>query len=82
MKSAKAMLDGRENDGAGSSNDGFYESKREWMGRRHFTLALEGYVVLNDEDINFFLRGDEDINCLAILMSYIFALFKYKSPFH
>ncbi|EMS67852.1 Protein strawberry notch-like protein 1 [Triticum urartu] len=41
-ESAKAMLDGRENDGAGSSNDGFYESKREWMGRRHFTLALEG----------------------------------------
>ncbi|CAM0902689.1 unnamed protein product [Alopecurus aequalis] len=39
---AKAMLDGRENDSDGSSNDGFYESKREWMGRRHFTLALEG----------------------------------------
>ncbi|XP_062226679.1 protein FORGETTER 1-like isoform X2 [Phragmites australis] len=39
---AKAMLDERQKDGAGSSNDGFYESKREWMGRRHFTLAFEG----------------------------------------
>ncbi|KAI5011295.1 hypothetical protein ZWY2020_013432 [Hordeum vulgare] len=36
------IIDREENDGAGSSNDGFYESKREWMGRRHFTLALEG----------------------------------------
>lgn len=48
VKSAKAMLDERQKDGAGSSNDGFYESKREWMGRRHFTLAFEGYV--SDDD--------------------------------
>ncbi|KAL6843730.1 hypothetical protein ACP4OV_026301 [Aristida adscensionis] len=41
-ESAKAMLDERQKDGASSSNDGFYESKREWMGRRHFTLAFEG----------------------------------------
>ncbi|CAN6276875.1 unnamed protein product [Urochloa humidicola] len=41
-ESAKAMLEERQKDGAGSSNDGFYESKREWMGRRHFTLAFEG----------------------------------------
>ncbi|RCV35324.1 hypothetical protein SETIT_7G231900v2 [Setaria italica] len=41
-ESAKAMLDERQKDGAGSSNDGFYESRREWMGRRHFTLAFEG----------------------------------------
>ncbi|TVU15826.1 hypothetical protein EJB05_39365 [Eragrostis curvula] len=41
-ESAKAMLDERQKDDAGSSNDGFYESKREWMGRRHFTLAFEG----------------------------------------
>jgi hypothetical protein len=65
------MLDGRENDSAGSSNDGFYESKREWMGRRHFTLALEGYVVLNDQDIY----------CLAIYVRYKLALLS-KSPFH
>jgi hypothetical protein len=38
------MLDERQKDGAGSSNDGFYESKREWMGGRHFILAFEGYV--------------------------------------
>ncbi|KAL5214680.1 hypothetical protein ABZP36_003832 [Zizania latifolia] len=43
-ESAKAMLDERQQDGAGSSNDGFYESKREWMGRRHFTLAFEGSI--------------------------------------
>lgn len=28
--------------GDGSVNDGFYESKREWLGRRHFILAFEG----------------------------------------
>ncbi|CAL5030144.1 unnamed protein product [Urochloa decumbens] len=41
-ESAKAMLEERQKDGASSSNDGFYESRREWMGRRHFTLAFEG----------------------------------------
>ena len=86
MKSAKAMLDGRENDGAGSSNDGFYESKREWMGRRHFTLALEGYVVLNDEDIYFSSsRKRKDFALFGYFneLQYIFALFKkYKPPFH
>lgn len=48
VKSAKATLEEREKDGAGSSNDGFYESRREWMGRRHFTLAFEGYVLYGD----------------------------------
>ncbi|OEL18433.1 Protein strawberry notch-like protein 1 [Dichanthelium oligosanthes] len=42
LKSAKALLEERQKDGASSSNDGFYESRREWMGRRHFTLAFEG----------------------------------------
>ncbi|XP_021775202.1 protein FORGETTER 1-like isoform X2 [Chenopodium quinoa] len=28
--------------GLGSTHDGFYESKREWLGRRHFLLAFEG----------------------------------------
>ncbi|WVZ87057.1 LOW QUALITY PROTEIN: hypothetical protein U9M48_033752 [Paspalum notatum var. saurae] len=41
-ESAKEMLDEKQKDGASSSYDGFYESRREWMGRRHFTLALEG----------------------------------------
>ncbi|CAL5069870.1 unnamed protein product [Urochloa decumbens] len=41
-ESAKVMLEERQKDGASSSNDGFYESRREWMGRRHFTLAFEG----------------------------------------
>ncbi|KAM3213142.1 hypothetical protein ACQJBY_065881 [Aegilops geniculata] len=41
-ESAKAMLEERQKDGACSSNDGFYESRREWMGRRHFMLAFEG----------------------------------------
>ena len=48
VKLAKAKLEEREKDGAGTSNDGFYESRREWMGRRHFILAFEGYV-LNDD---------------------------------
>ncbi|XP_073000947.1 LOW QUALITY PROTEIN: protein FORGETTER 1 [Typha latifolia] len=41
-ESAKALLDDRQKDGASSVNDGFYESKREWMGRRHYMLAVEG----------------------------------------
>lgn len=36
------MLEEREKFGAGTSIDGFYESRREWMGRRHFILSLEG----------------------------------------
>jgi hypothetical protein len=48
VKVAKTMLDERQKDGAGSSNDGFFESKREWMGRRHFLLAFEGYVPDGD----------------------------------
>jgi hypothetical protein len=43
-ETAKSMLDERQKDGAGSSNDGFYESKREWMGGRHFILAFEGSI--------------------------------------
>ncbi|PKA64092.1 hypothetical protein AXF42_Ash005104 [Apostasia shenzhenica] len=39
---AKNVFDERQNDGLGSSSDGFYESRREWMGRRHYMLALEG----------------------------------------
>ncbi|XP_043807578.1 protein FORGETTER 1 isoform X2 [Manihot esculenta] len=40
-ESASAMLEEKQKDGLGSSNDGFYESKREWLGRRHFVLAFE-----------------------------------------
>ncbi|XP_020269430.1 protein FORGETTER 1 [Asparagus officinalis] len=39
---AKNLLDEREKDGLSCTADGFYESKREWMGRRHFMLAYEG----------------------------------------
>jgi hypothetical protein len=35
------MLEGKRRDGLGSANDGFFESKREWLGRRHFILAFE-----------------------------------------
>lgn len=38
---ASTMLNEKQKDGLGSSNDGFYESKREWLGRRHFILAFE-----------------------------------------
>jgi len=47
------MLEERQKDGAGSSNDGFYESRREWMGRRHFILAFEGYVLDDDQCFGF-----------------------------
>lgn len=39
--SASTMLEEKQKDGLGSSNDGFYESKREWLGKRHFILAFE-----------------------------------------
>ncbi|KAG4399450.1 hypothetical protein AAZX31_08G230100 [Glycine max] len=38
---ASTMLNEKQKDGLGSANDGFYESKREWLGRRHFILAFE-----------------------------------------
>ncbi|XP_052164600.1 protein FORGETTER 1-like isoform X3 [Oryza glaberrima] len=41
-ESANAILEERQKDGAGSSDVGFYESRREWMGRRHYMLAFEG----------------------------------------
>ncbi|KAL9409990.1 hypothetical protein AB3S75_046071 [Citrus x aurantiifolia] len=40
-ESASTKLDEKQKDGLGSPNDGFYESKREWLGRRHFILAFE-----------------------------------------
>lgn len=41
-ESAESLLEERQKDGFNFVNDGFYESKREWMGRRHFLLAFEG----------------------------------------
>ncbi|XP_059661911.1 protein FORGETTER 1 isoform X2 [Cornus florida] len=41
-EAASALLDEKQKDGLGSADDGFYESKREWLGRRHFLLAFEG----------------------------------------
>ncbi|XP_057454431.1 protein FORGETTER 1-like [Lotus japonicus] len=38
---ANTMLNEMQKDGLGSSNDGFYKSKREWLGKRHFILAFE-----------------------------------------
>lgn len=40
------MLEEKQRDGLGSPNDGFYESKREWLGRRHFILAFERYSIV------------------------------------
>ncbi|KAK4595098.1 hypothetical protein RGQ29_018741 [Quercus rubra] len=40
-ESASTMLDEKQKDGLSSANDGFYESRREWLGRRHFILAFE-----------------------------------------
>ncbi|KAL6567599.1 udp-glycosyltransferase [Orobanche gracilis] len=41
-ESASTLLEEKQKDESGSSNDGFYESNREWMGKRHFILAFEG----------------------------------------
>ncbi|PKI65561.1 hypothetical protein CRG98_014061 [Punica granatum] len=40
-ETASSLLDERQKDGVGSSSDGFYESKREWLGKRHYVLAFE-----------------------------------------
>lgn len=39
---ATNLLDEKKKNEISSGNDGFYESRREWMGRRHFLLAFEG----------------------------------------
>ncbi|KAL9664096.1 hypothetical protein QQ045_019493 [Rhodiola kirilowii] len=41
-ESAASLLNERQQDRQGAALSGFYESKREWMGRRHFILAFEG----------------------------------------
>nr|XP_016489574.1 PREDICTED: uncharacterized protein LOC107809453 isoform X2 [Nicotiana tabacum] len=41
-ESAYALLAEKQKDESSSTNSGFYESKREWLGRRHFLLAFEG----------------------------------------
>ncbi|KAL8195817.1 hypothetical protein R6Q57_025570 [Mikania cordata] len=40
-EAASSLLNEKQKD-ASSSYNGFYESKREWLGRRHFLLAIEG----------------------------------------
>jgi hypothetical protein len=40
---ANTMLNEKQNAGFGSSSDGFYKSKREWLGKRHVILAFERY---------------------------------------
>ncbi|GAV85321.1 Helicase_C_4 domain-containing protein [Cephalotus follicularis] len=40
-KFASTMLEEKQKDGLSPANDGFYESKREWLGRCHFILAFE-----------------------------------------
>ncbi|KAK1280548.1 hypothetical protein QJS04_geneDACA014302 [Acorus gramineus] len=39
---ARSLLEEKQKDGNASNSDGFYESRREWLGRRHFLLAFEG----------------------------------------
>lgn len=43
FQSASALLDEKQKDGSDLTNIGFYESRNEWMGRRHFLLAIKGY---------------------------------------
>ncbi|XP_004488559.1 protein FORGETTER 1 [Cicer arietinum] len=39
---ANTMLNEKQKAGLGSSGDGFYKSKREWLGKRHIILAFQG----------------------------------------
>uniref|UniRef100_A0A164XUU3 PHD-type domain-containing protein n=1 Tax=Daucus carota subsp. sativus TaxID=79200 RepID=A0A164XUU3_DAUCS len=41
-EAASVLLDEKRKDLSASSSNGFYESKREWLGRRHYLLAYEG----------------------------------------
>ncbi|KAF6136594.1 hypothetical protein GIB67_016050 [Kingdonia uniflora] len=43
-ESATTILQQKQKCGLDCADDGFYDSKREWMGRRHFVLAFEGSV--------------------------------------
>lgn len=43
MQLATKLLTDKQKGGLSGTNDGFYESKREWLGHRHFLLAFEGY---------------------------------------
>ncbi|GAB2276382.1 udp-glycosyltransferase [Dionaea muscipula] len=41
---ASTLLDEKRKGGIASANDGFYESKRTWLGRSHFLLAYESSI--------------------------------------
>ncbi|KAL8134766.1 hypothetical protein AgCh_009688 [Apium graveolens] len=41
-KAASTLLDEKRKDVSANCSTGFYESKREWLGRRHYLLAFEG----------------------------------------
>ena len=56
LQSASKLLEERQQDGCGLTNNGFYESKREWLGRRHFLLALEGYALTHCYEVMDFLN--------------------------
>ncbi|KAH7839686.1 hypothetical protein Vadar_007346 [Vaccinium darrowii] len=43
-KSASALLDEKQKDGSDLTNIGFYESRKDWKGTRHFLLAIKGSV--------------------------------------
>lgn len=42
-EAASSLLEEKQKDATGSSNNGFYESRREWMGKRHYILAFENF---------------------------------------
>ncbi|KAL1559922.1 udp-glycosyltransferase [Salvia divinorum] len=42
-EAASSLFEEKQKDDAGSSNSGFYESRREWMGKRHYLLAVEDF---------------------------------------
>lgn len=59
------MLEGKQEEGLSCAHDGFYESRREWMGRRHTILAFERYY---SQSLTLQLDGSV-INSLGQLIS-------------
>ncbi|KAG9143262.1 hypothetical protein Leryth_010181 [Lithospermum erythrorhizon] len=43
-EAASILLEEKQKDEYASPSNGFYEAKREWLGRRHFLLAFEGSI--------------------------------------
>lgn len=72
------MLEGKQEEGLSSANDGFYESRREWMGRRHTILAFERYycwsLLYFDFEIGWFCLGIDYFGLVNELLNIFFSV--------